>query len=116
MAKQAEHRITCTLSGSDWRTICDHWEMYNAVRHYGDQDQRWRDVMPALVGYVAKRIRDASEAISVPGSWDGFAYVTQWAASFTMGTAPDLTSVMTRLAPQVSAQETRRRASTEDDE
>lgn len=100
-----EHRITCTLSAADWSVVCEAWDFYSAVRHYGDQDKRWRDVMPALVAYVGKRIGPASEAISVPGTWLGFCNVLQWAASFTMGTADDLKWVMTKLGPQVTAQE-----------
>lgn len=117
MAKQPkEHRITCTLSAADWAVVCEAWDFYNTVRHYGDQDKRWRDVMPALVGYVKPRLAGRGGEISVPGSWDGFCYVTQWAASLTMGTAEPLKWVIAKLAPQITAQEQRTRSREADDE
>lgn len=106
-----------TLDARDWRTICRHWELYNAARPYSAQDERWRDAMPGLHRYVDQRTRGVSGDVTVPGTWPGYVYVTQWAASVsTMGAARDLADVMTRLVPQVVIGDPMRRTKTEGDD
>jgi len=103
--------MNAELDASDWRTIVNHWDLYHAAGMVRG-DQRWRDAMPGLVGYVRRRCESASGPIIVPGTHIGYVYVTQWAASMTMGTAPDLHDVMTRLVPQISAADPDGRRST----
>lgn len=105
-----------TLDASDWRTICRHWELYDSARSYADQDERWRDAMPGLYRFVNRKAAASDGPLTIPGSYLGYVYATQWAASVsTMGAARDLADVMTRLVPQVVLGEPKRGAEREAD-
>jgi hypothetical protein len=109
--------IEVTLDARDWRTICRHWEFYDAARPYGDQDERWRDSMRQLYRYVDKRTAAANGPVTLPGSFLGYAYATWWAESVArMGAARDLSDVMVRMVPQVVEHEPARGAEVERDD